>query len=228
MKVLIVLNFATDKPWGQLSVESFSANIRRHAPDAETDVCRLASGENLPDYSQYDLIVLSGGTFNLISDVPLPWVEQALALIRQVAKDSNGTKLLGLCWGHQAIQFALGGELDVLNKSNIGVETINLTAEGQKFFDGLSSLEIHKYHKRVVSEPAPGFKLLGSNNEILLSESGNIMTFQGHPELSSEILQNLLDSDDGSYVGNSTISSITTPHDGLYIWGRLMKFVTTT
>lgn len=79
-----------------------------------------------------------------------------------------------------------------------------------------------------MSEPAPGFKLLGSNNEILLSESGNVMTLQGHPELSSEISQNLLDSDDGSYVGNSTISSITTPHDGLYIWGRLMKFVTST
>ncbi|CAH0053968.1 unnamed protein product [Clonostachys solani] len=225
MKVLIVLNFATDKPWGQLSVESFTDNIRSHAPDAEISVCRLASGEDLTNSSQYDLIVLSGGTFNLISDVPLPWVEQALALIRRTAKDSNGTKLLGFCWGHQAIQFALGGKLDVLNKSNIGVETITLNAEGQNFFDGRSSLKMHKYHKRVVSEAALGFKLLGSNNEILLSESGNIMTFQGHPELTSEISRNLLDSDDGSYVDNSTISSITTPHDGLYIWGRLMKFV---
>ncbi|VUC30789.1 unnamed protein product [Clonostachys rosea] len=228
MKVLIVLNYATDKLWGQLTIESFSDHIRKHAPDAEIDVCHLAGGEDLPSSSKYDLVVLSGGTFNLISDVPLPWVEQVLGLIRQIAKDNSGTKLLGFCWGHQATQFALGGKLDVLNKSNIGIETIDLTTEGQSFFEGQSSLKIHKYHKRVVSEPAPGFKLLGRNNEILLSESGNIITFQGHPELTAEIARNLLDSDDGSYVDNSTVSSTTAPHDGLYIWDRLMKFVTNT
>jgi GMP synthase-like glutamine amidotransferase len=57
---------------------------------------------------------------------------------------------------------------------------------------------LHKFHKRIVSEAPPRFKALAENQEIFVSESNQIMSFQGHPEMTAKIAQNILSTGDKS------------------------------
>lgn len=56
-----------------------------------------------------------------------------------------------------------------------------------------------KFHKCYIRSPAPGFKPLAASNEILISHSHKVLTFQSHPEMTSRIAQELIDADDGTY-----------------------------
>ncbi|KAI5861179.1 class I glutamine amidotransferase-like protein [Durotheca rogersii] len=218
MKVLIAKCYTTQQAWGTLMIESFVNHVRRSQPSAEIDVRGLVDGDSLPEPSRhYDLIILTGGTDNLIADTHPP----------------GETKLLGLCWGHQCIQVALGGELGVVpGGPRVGVEEIVLSRQGQEFFREKPDLMLHKFHKRYVTAPAPGFSALASNNEIFLSSTGRILSFQSHPELTEEISQRVIDGSEGVYdTGNSNhdgivLKGIDHAHDGQQVWDRILDWST--
>lgn len=115
MKVLIVKDYSTTLPWGQQTVESIRSHVQRSCLQATVDVCAAADGETVPSPSEYDLIFLTGGTFDLINTPPSPWVQNVLGLIRDFSQQRGGNKLVGFCWGHQVIQFASGGKLGLLD-----------------------------------------------------------------------------------------------------------------
>ncbi|ORY61663.1 class I glutamine amidotransferase-like protein [Pseudomassariella vexata] len=233
-KALIIKNFRSGRPSGDMMVKSFSDNICLAKPNAQIDVFGAADGEAIPDPLEYDFIVLSGGTVNLLEDEKPAWTVSVLDLIRKVAQQDK-TKLLGICWGHQATHYALGGQLAVLDYGPlIGVQQIQLNEDGQKFF-GTESLALHKYHKRVVSTPTPDFIALADNNEIFITKSRKIMSFQGHPELSYQIAKAMMETDDGSYQPPANvpksdtalkIQDISASQDGKKVWVNIMKWAT--
>ncbi|KAK6085042.1 glutamine amidotransferase class-i family protein [Seiridium cupressi] len=75
---------------------------------------------------------------------------------------------------------------------------------------------LHKFHKRRVVTPAPEFLPLAYGNEISISQSSKVITFQGHPELTAQISQALVDADDGSYhaIAVDLSPGIAAAHDG--------------
>lgn len=85
-------------------VEAFS----QLAPAARVDFYDPVVQGRFPDPQQYDLVILSGGD-NVLSGEP--WIEKVIAFVEDVAggKEKEKTKLLGICWGHQAIRIARGG-----------------------------------------------------------------------------------------------------------------------
>ncbi|KAL4962687.1 class I glutamine amidotransferase-like protein [Aspergillus stella-maris] len=237
MKVLIVKCYTTQAEWGKQMIESFTGHIKRHEPSAGIDILNIMDGDTPPDPSQYRLVIFSGGTFNLLTDDTFPpWVDSALEFIRAISSmPIPVTKLVGVCWGHQAVQFALGGKLGVLEDApRIGVEEINLTPEGQKFLGGqtpTSTLNLHKFHKRYVTEPAPNFTPLATNNEILLSNTGQILTMQSHPELSEKLSRGILEGADGGYTSSSIMTdagvkllSVNSEHAGAKVWDVIMEW----
>lgn len=80
---------------------------------------------------------------------------------------------------------------------------------------------------------APVFVPLAELNEISISRYGRIMTFQGHPELTSEISHMLSGRDDGTYKPTKSaktndedivIEDAGAPHDGELIWKYIMEW----
>ncbi|KAL4789160.1 class I glutamine amidotransferase-like protein [Aspergillus venezuelensis] len=237
MKVLIVKCYTTTAEWGKQMIESFTSHIKRHQPSAEIDILNIMDGDTPPDPSQYRLVIFSGGTFNLLTDDSFPpWVELALDFIRLISNmPIPRTKLVGICWGHQAVQYALGGKLGGLEDApRIGVQEINLTPEGEKFLGGetpLSSLKLHKFHRRYVTEPGLPFTSLAVNNEILLSNAGQILTMQSHPELSEKLSRGILEGADRGYTSSPTtidaelkLFGVDSGHDGAKVWDVIMEW----
>lgn len=112
-KTLIVKNYSTENAWGQLMIDAIANHVRSHQPSVEIDVCGAADGQELPDLKQYDLLILTGGVFDLVNYCPNPWVDPLLDQIREFVNSKSGKKLLGICWGHQATHFAMGGKLEM-------------------------------------------------------------------------------------------------------------------
>lgn len=97
-------------------IDSIKGNIRRTVPDAQIGVYNTQAGDSLPDESTLDLIVLTGGVYNLLEPDIAPWVVGIMSLVKRVAEADSRPYLIGLCWGHQAINVALGGTISFLKE----------------------------------------------------------------------------------------------------------------
>jgi GMP synthase-like glutamine amidotransferase len=115
-KLAILRNYNTPFKWGQEMLQSWFILIKTFAPDAEIQVFCPVTGGGLPNPDEFDVIILTGGLSDLTIPKPDPWVQDVFDLIEDVAKNHPNTKVLGVCWGHQAIAKALGGSI-ASNKS---------------------------------------------------------------------------------------------------------------
>lgn len=119
-------------------------------------------------------------------------------------------------------------------KAELGIRKWALTDAGKAFFaetGGMSdALSIHEYHRRQVIEPAKGYVLLAEENQAFVSEEGNILTFQGHPEMGGEIMAGML-AKVPEYMGVSQDERIEVAekcrgkHDGVAIWRCVLQWI---
>ncbi|KAJ9257385.1 hypothetical protein DTO027B5_3900 [Paecilomyces variotii] len=187
--------------------------------------------QSYPDPSYYDLIILSGGTADVRN--PEPWVEKMLAYIRHLAESFPEKKMVGICWGHQAICAALGGTVIAMEEPELGIRACQLTEEGKSFFPFAAekgTYRIHQFHKRQVDIPVPGFISLAENNQVFLSPSKNILTLQGHPEMNGDLASMIMDHA-FTYIGSSDHRSLNTvkrsmqeEHDGVKIFRKILEW----
>lgn len=138
-RVLLLKNYPSSSQSDTLIVDSFLTNIRNTAPSAQLDICCIANGEPVPNVSDYRLVILSGGKVNLLEDKKPTWVLQVLDMVRKVANDPTGPRLLGICWGHQAIHYALGGSLAWLEDGPRVSRSASLTPMDWRNFQQLMS-----------------------------------------------------------------------------------------
>ncbi|KIW57852.1 hypothetical protein PV05_02409 [Exophiala xenobiotica] len=215
-RVAIIRNYKLDGQWGQDMLDSFSKLILAAEPYAVVQHFQPIDGGPLPEASNYDLVILTGGTYDLTQPEVDIWVAALLDWIRNTVASSPQTKLLGICWGHQAIAHALGGKIAYREGGTlIDVVDIPLNQDGQAFFKDFKALRLHKFHKRIVIEPPPGFHYLADNYEISMSDSNQVMTFQGHPEMTAKIAQGIVNARDPSYLGDPSPEGIARLHNDL-------------
>ncbi|KIK01199.1 hypothetical protein K443DRAFT_99142 [Laccaria amethystina LaAM-08-1] len=144
----------------------------------------------------YDAIVLTGSAASAYENVE--WVNKLIAYIRHIAESKPHVKLIGICFGHQIIGRALGGEC-VPNggRWEVGPIPLDLTDLGKQVF-GIKSLNIQEMHRDHVPAVPPTFYLLGStplsmNQGMATLKDIHIFTVQGHPEFTQPIVDGLVE-----------------------------------
>ncbi|OJJ50222.1 hypothetical protein ASPZODRAFT_90182 [Penicilliopsis zonata CBS 506.65] len=180
----------------------------------------MKTGE-FPSPSNYDLVILTGGTGDIVAEKPDEWIVATMQFIRDCHAQST-CKILGICWGHQAVSRAMGG---IIKEDQLGVYEIELTEAGKSFFHR-ESINLHKFHRRRVLSTPPGFIAL-AERETFLSSTGRILTLQGHPEMDESVSKLLLTNDAGFYTRDNKeqfVERIEREHDGLDVFKVIMEW----
>ncbi|EFQ25234.1 hypothetical protein CGRA01v4_06420 [Colletotrichum graminicola] len=195
LRVAIVKAYEIDEPKHRGMLQSFRDNILQQVPDAVINAYRPMNQDgHLPNPANYDLVIITGGLSNLCQATFEPWVNTTLEWIRQVVSQQHitKTKLLGICWGHQAIATALSGSIGSFEHPRVGVQHLTLNDNGKEMF-GRDTLKLTKFHRRFVQQVPDGFKPMAPDNEILFSDSGLVLSLQGHPEIYGELSRQLFE-----------------------------------
>lgn len=86
---------------------AFEQTFDKLAPTATIEFFDPVNKQTYPDVSKFDFIVLSGGSAFVMDDIP--WVVKMKEFIRFTVESYPKKKIMGICWGHQIINVALGG-----------------------------------------------------------------------------------------------------------------------
>ncbi|EJD07897.1 class I glutamine amidotransferase-like protein [Fomitiporia mediterranea MF3/22] len=196
-------------------LDVFRDQLQRSKPDASfpftLDGFDVVNEQVYPDLDEgYTGVLISGSKYSAYDDDP--WIAKLVEWVRYVATRRDEVKLIGICFGHQIVARALGGEC-VPNDGRweVGTTDMELTDIGKAVFNtDRSMLPIQQMHRDHVPAVMPSFHLLGStavspvqglvrlypNSSLvpgLRPEDVHILTVQGHPEFTSDIVDAIID-----------------------------------
>ena len=127
----------------------------------------LDDGEPIPDLAPFDVMVVMGGPQHVWQHDQHPWlVEEKAAIGHWVAELDRA--FLGVCLGHQLLADALGGVVQEMETTEIGVQKIELTAQGRDdpvFGQLPSTLRGLQWHGAEVVGLPPDATVLATNEQ---------------------------------------------------------------
>ena len=159
--------------------------MTRHLPEAKVHDYAREGGRNL-DLSAVEGVVVGGSTAGVYEEDDHRWMKEQKELIRElVARD---VPTLGICFGHQIINDALGGSVEYS-----GVRRANLVrAElgDDPLFDGVSDV-VPVLHSDMVTETGEGMEVVGSADYYdafaTRHRDAPVWTVQYHPEFTPRV-----------------------------------------
>lgn len=139
------------------------------------------------DIDEVDAYLITGSKCSVYDDEP--WIHTLADFVRTLHQHKK--KLLGICFGHQMVAHALGGEVSRSSKGwGIGVHDYQMHGEPQLAWHdgGDPAFSLLVSHQDQVLVPAVGAKVVGGSDfceNAVCQIDDHILTFQGHPEFVS-------------------------------------------
>jgi len=162
----------------------------------ETSVVYPHHGEALPALSSVQAVVITGSSA-MVTDGD-NWIHECSAWLRNAV--AAGLPILGICFGHQLLAHALGGEVrDNPRGTEVGTVEVRLTEAGKEdsLFDGIPGIaRLHVSHRQsVVRLPDAAVRLASSdmdtNQSFIIGDRAWGVQF--HPEFNLSILTGYID-----------------------------------
>lgn len=151
------------------------------------ETIKLSEGQALPDPSTLDATLIMGSAAG-VYDTHYPWMEPLRAYIRQAY--AAKTPMVGICFGHQIMADALGGDVRKSEKGwGLGRHVYDV-AQRPPAIGPLSEFAIACSHQdQVLVPPAEAEVFLASEftpNAGLVYRNGAAVSLQPHPEFEDE------------------------------------------
>lgn len=132
-----------------------------------------------------------GGSRSSITTLE-PWMFNLFDFLREL--DTNKVPTVGICFGHQALAHALGGEVKRRDVWGLGAQPTNIHSVEPWMIPQVSSPLISFCHEDEVTKLPEGGKLIGGNESCeiaMFSKGDHIFSMQPHPEFSNEFTRDL-------------------------------------
>ncbi|QIW98944.1 hypothetical protein AMS68_004462 [Peltaster fructicola] len=163
-------------------------------PQMDITAFDVVKTEMYPSLDNVDAVLLTGSKFNAFDNDP--WILKLVDFTRKVLNQQR-VRLIGVCFGHQIIGRALDVKVDRGDKGwEISVTPVQLSAKGQELF-GVKELQIHQMHRDIVYTLPPSVESLGRSPVCEVQgmyARKRLITVQGHPEFTAEIVDELIES----------------------------------
>ncbi len=190
----------------------------------------LLDGAELPDAATCEAVLITGSPFGVYDDPP--WIEPLRGFIRAAADAM--VPMVGICFGHQIIADALGGDVRKSEKGwGVGRHTYEITQKPEWMGDAEATFALAVSHKDQVITPPPNVRTLAhsahTDHALLVYEDAPILTMQGHPEFGDAYSIALYNARRGSGLGDeladAAIESMSQPEDNVLAAEWMVRFL---
>ena len=162
--------------------------------DAELRVYRVWEGDLPADTGECDAWLTSGSRASVFEEED--WIQNFQEFI--VALHADKRKTVGICFGHQMIAQALGGEVRRSERGwGIGVQEIAIASEEPWMQPPLTGVRMLFTHQDQVEQLPPGARLIGGTDHCpnaMFALGDHMLAIQSHPEYSRRYLRALIES----------------------------------
>jgi GMP synthase (glutamine-hydrolysing) len=155
-------------------------------------VVDVRNGVPLPARSDVSGVVITGSEAMVTEHHA--WSERAAEWLRRVVE--QGTPTLGICYGHQLLAYAMGGEVGD-NPKGLEVGTVDVHLDGASHDDPLlagfpGTFQVQAWHIQTVLRLPPGARRLASSamdGHHVFSLGDHAWGVQFHPEFNADIMR---------------------------------------
>lgn len=173
--------------------EMFEKLLGAAASDFEFQTYRVIDGELPKSMDECDAYITTGSRHSVNDEDP--WV---VALEKFVVDlDQAKKKFVGICYGHQMLAKALGGEVAVSDRGwGVGISCNEVDVIKSWMDPEEKSLNLVISHSEQVSRLPAGVEVLAGSDfcpNYMLQVGDHMMSVQGHPEFSKSYSRALMD-----------------------------------
>jgi GMP synthase-like glutamine amidotransferase len=185
----------------------------------------VAAGEWPAEVGAHDAYLITGSPAGVYEDEP--WIGRLLTFL-QLAK--GRAKLVGICFGHQAMAQAFGGHVEKSTKGwGVGLHTYPIVRH-EPWMDDASTVSVPASHQDQVVLKPPGAEVIASS---LFTPYAGLswrdqpaISFQFHPEFEPAYAQALIEQRyDRTPDPDSAIASLDQPNDNQRVGEWIRRFL---
>jgi len=203
----------------------FRALLGEGVPTRRFDVqaCELPS-----DPAAFRGAIVTGSSAGVYED--LPWIAPLLEWLQSAR---GRTRLVGICFGHQAMAQAFGGRVAKSDKGwGIGLHRYDVVAREPWMFPRATSIAIPVSHQDQVLSVPPDARIIAASDftpHAGLAFGDDAMSFQCHPEFQPDYAAALIESRRGHRfaddLADAAIASLRRPNDRAVLTAWIRAFL---
>lgn len=166
---------------------------------------RIWEKDVFPGISDFDLLVVLGGSANVDESHLHPWLDREKEFLKKTFE--KGTKILAICLGAQLMAEILGAKVYKVSASEVGYFPVFLESAALGFNYGKRELTACHWHAyRFDLPPACTMLAYGNFTPVQAFAYGDqVFAFQFHPELTPEIVKLYLEQETDGLQTCSTV-----------------------
>lgn len=199
-------------------------------PAFKFDIYDVRAGQSPPADNDCEAYLISGSSAGVYDADP--WIHTVETFVKE---NAGSRPMVGVCFGHQVMAQALGGEVIKSPKGwALGQHRYDLSAKAS-WMDGLMPVTLPVSHQDQVVAAGPDARVLGGNDftpfGLIEYPALRAVSIQAHPEFEPDFISALIDSrrgnglDDGA--ADAAIESLKAPNDRRRVTVWLRRFLTT-
>ena len=142
--------------------------------------------------TEFDAYLITGGKYSVFDN--FQWQDALFELIQKI--NLSHTPLIGICYGHQAIAHALGGEVKRHKEGwGAGITLVNIESKSKWLKPSLQKINLYAMHQDQVTKLPNNATRFLSNDFCNISGfliEDHILTIQQHPEFTEALCRDLI------------------------------------
>lgn len=213
----------------------FAALLANADPAMRFDTVALVDGEALPDPAQCEAVLITGSPAGVYDQTP--WMDPLRAFVREAF--AARTPTIGVCFGHQIIADAMGGDVRKSEKGwGVGRHVYDVLGARDWMTGAGKTVALSVSHQDQVITPPQGAVTLArsahTEHAMLVYDTpafhgAPVMSLQGHPEFSDAFVSALYSARRGKSLSDAQVdgalASLNSPVDSGLVGQWMARFL---
>jgi GMP synthase-like glutamine amidotransferase len=188
----------------------------------------VAAGELPADPAAHEAYAITGSACGVYDGDP--WITEAMTFLNRA---KGRAKLVGICFGHQLMAQAFGGQVEKSAKGwGVGLHTYTVEKHAA-WMDEARTIAIPVSHQDQVVELPPAAEVLAGSdftpNGVLAYRDQPAISFQCHPEFEPAYAKALIENRRGvrypEAMAEAALASLDAPNDRARVAGWIRRFL---